>query len=216
MRPPVFMHTDDCDQYRGRVDVYLQDGDTIDLDGETIRVIHTPGHTRGGICYYSEKSKVAFTGDTIFNVDIGRTDFEDGSPAQMERSILDKIQYLGQRYLHLSWSWRRLHHEKSAAVQYGISGRGKGGGPMSIRLIALDLDGTTLNSAKHISARTRHALEAAAKQGVHIVVATGRPFAALPKDVFEIEAIRYMLTSNGAAITDLKTREISTKICLSS
>ena len=54
-------------------------------------VIHTPGHTRGGVCYFSEKSKVVFTGDTIFNVDIGRTDFEDGSPDQMERSILDKI-----------------------------------------------------------------------------------------------------------------------------
>ena len=88
---PVFMHTADCDQYHGRVDVYLEDGDTIDLDSETIRVIHTPGHTRGGVCYFSEKSKVAFTGDTIFNVDIGRTDFEDGSPDQMERSILDKI-----------------------------------------------------------------------------------------------------------------------------
>ncbi len=88
---PVFMHTADCDQYHSRVDVYLEDGDTIDLDGETIRVIHTPGHTRGGVCYFSEKSKVVFTGDTIFNVDIGRTDFEDGSPDQMERSILDKI-----------------------------------------------------------------------------------------------------------------------------
>ena len=86
---------------------------------------------------------------------------------------------------------------------------------MSIRLIALDLDGTTLNSAKHISERTRHALEAAAKQGMHIVVATGRPFAALPKDVFEIEAIRYMLTSNGAAITDLKSGEIFYENCLS-
>ena len=43
---------------------------------------------------------------------------------------------------------------------------------MSIKLIALDLDGTTLNSAKRISERTCVALETAAKQGVHIVVAT--------------------------------------------
>ena len=85
---------------------------------------------------------------------------------------------------------------------------------MSIKLIALDLDGTTLNSAKHISERTRKALEAAAEKGVHIVVATGRPFAALPKDVFDIHAIRYMLTSNGAAITDLEKNEIFYENCL--
>lgn len=85
----------------------------------------------------------------------------------------------------------------------------------NIRLIALDLDGTTLNSAKHISERTQRALEAAAEQGVHIVVATGRPFAALPEDVFGIEAIRYMLTSNGAAITDLKSGTIFYENCLS-
>lgn len=85
---------------------------------------------------------------------------------------------------------------------------------MSIKLIALDLDGTTLNSAKHISERTRKALEAAAEKGVHIVVATGRPFAALPKDVFDIHSIRYMLTSNGAAITDLEKKEIFYENCL--
>ena len=85
---------------------------------------------------------------------------------------------------------------------------------MSIKLIALDLDGTTLNSAKRISERTRKALEAAAEKGVHIVVATGRPFAALPKDVFDIHAIRYMLTSNGAAITDLEKNEIFYENCL--
>ncbi len=86
---------------------------------------------------------------------------------------------------------------------------------MSIKLIALDLDGTTLNSAKRISERTCVALETAAKQGVHIVVATGRPFAALPEDVFHIHAIRYMLTSNGAAITDLSSGEIFYENCLS-
>ena len=86
---------------------------------------------------------------------------------------------------------------------------------MSIKLIALDLDGTTLNSAKRISERTCVALETAATQGVHIVVATGRPFAALPEDVFHIHAIRYMLTSNGAAITDLSSGEIFYENCLS-
>ena len=82
---------------------------------------------------------------------------------------------------------------------------------MSIKLIALDLDGTTLNSAKRISERTCVALETAAKQGVHIVVATGRPFAALPEDVFHIHAIRYMLTSNGAASPTFRVEKFSMK-----
>ncbi|MEG0662158.1 MAG: MBL fold metallo-hydrolase, partial [Anaerovoracaceae bacterium] len=58
---------------------------------ETILVVHTPGHTRGGVCYYSEKSKLAFTGDTIFNVDLGRTDLEDGNQRALEASIGEKI-----------------------------------------------------------------------------------------------------------------------------
>lgn len=88
---PVYLHQDDCDQYKKPVDVMLQDGDRLWLGDEEIKVIHTPGHTRGGVCYYSEKSKLAFTGDTIFNVDLGRTDLEDGSPEEMENSIRNII-----------------------------------------------------------------------------------------------------------------------------
>jgi len=80
---PIHMHTNDIDMYKAEVDVALKDGDIIMLDGEEIKVMHTPGHTEGGICLYSEKSKLAFTGDTIFNVDIGRTDLADGDPDKM-------------------------------------------------------------------------------------------------------------------------------------
>ena len=59
-----------------------------------------------------------------------------------------------------------------------------GGKIMSdIRMIALDLDGTTLTRG-HISPRTRRALEAAIEKGVHVVIATGRVFSALPDDIF--------------------------------
>ena len=57
---------------------------------------------------------------------------------------------------------------------------------MSIKLIALDLDGTTLNNDRVISSANRQALEAAADKGVNVVIATGRAFCALPKDVFEV------------------------------
>lgn len=86
---------------------------------------------------------------------------------------------------------------------------------MTIKLIALDLDGTTLNNDKVISERNRRALQRAADMGVNIVVATGRPFDALPKDVFEIDAIRYVLTSNGASITDLHENRTFYENCLS-
>lgn len=88
---PVLMHRNDCDMYKGMVDVMLEDGDTLLLDGEELKVIFTPGHTRGSICIYSEKSKLSFTGDTIFNVDLGRTDLKDGDPWQMEASCRDII-----------------------------------------------------------------------------------------------------------------------------
>ncbi len=86
---------------------------------------------------------------------------------------------------------------------------------MSIKLIALDLDGTTINNDRVISERNRRAMAAAAERGINIVVATGRPLGALPEDVFEIEAIRYALTSNGASITDIRKNETFYENCLS-
>ncbi len=88
---PVYMHRDDCDIYGKPVDVYMEDGDTFDLEGEELRVVSTPGHTRGSVCFVSDKSKVIFTGDTIFNVDLGRTDLEDGSEADMRKTIIDIV-----------------------------------------------------------------------------------------------------------------------------
>lgn len=87
---PVFIHREDSDMYK-KPATPIEDQDTFDLDGETITVLHTPGHTRGSVCYYSEKSKLAFTGDTIFNVDLGRTDLVDGDETQMEQSIKNVI-----------------------------------------------------------------------------------------------------------------------------
>lgn len=86
---------------------------------------------------------------------------------------------------------------------------------MAIKLIALDLDGTTINNDGVISEGNRRALQKAADKGVNIVIATGRPFCALPEDVFEIDAIRYVLTSNGASITDIRENKTFYENCLS-
>ena len=69
---------------------------------------------------------------------------------------------------------------------------------MTIKLIALDLDGTTLNKSGRLSARTKAALEEAIRGGVHVVIATGRTFSAVPEEVKAIEGIEYILSSNGA------------------
>lgn len=86
---------------------------------------------------------------------------------------------------------------------------------MAIKLIALDLDGTTLNDDKHISKANKDALEAAVAKGVNVVIATGRAYSALPEDVFKVKGIQYVLTSNGAAITDLRQGKTIYENCIS-
>lgn len=71
---------------------------------------------------------------------------------------------------------------------------------MSIKCIALDLDRTTLTTEGYLSEGNRNALEYAIKKGVHIVVASGRAFDTLPKDVLSVPGIEYAITSNGAAV----------------
>lgn len=77
-----------------------------------------------------------------------------------------------------------------------------------IKLIAMDCDGTLLNSEKHLTEYTRKVLEKAIKQGVVVLAATGRPDSGLPKEVLKIEGIKYAITSNGGRILDLKNNEI--------
>ena len=74
-----------------------------------------------------------------------------------------------------------------------------------IRMVALDLDGTTLNSQKEISPRTLAAFKKAMGKGVHIVVSTGRTFRSLPEQLYDIEGLEYIVTSNGAHVTELAT-----------
>ena len=78
---------------------------------------------------------------------------------------------------------------------------------MSIKMVALDLDGTALNSKREITMGTLEAFRKAAEKGVHIVVSTGRPFTSLPENVTEIPWIEYAITSNGAHINYIKTGE---------
>jgi len=73
----------------------FEGGEALDLDGETIDVLNSPGHTAGGLCFYSDKSRVAFTGDTIFNVDLGYTHFAGGSATRMKESLKNVVNKWG-------------------------------------------------------------------------------------------------------------------------
>lgn len=70
-------------------DKLLKDGDVIDVGELKLKIIHTPGHTPGGISI--EVEDVLITGDTLFANSIGRTDFEGGSFEQIIRSIKNKL-----------------------------------------------------------------------------------------------------------------------------
>lgn len=75
-------------------DVWHHDGETLHLAGMDIEVFHTPGHTKGGSCYYIAENDMLFSGDTLFAESVGRTDFPTGSMAEIVRSIRDKIMVL--------------------------------------------------------------------------------------------------------------------------
>lgn len=76
-----------------------------------------------------------------------------------------------------------------------------------IKMVGLDMDGTTFNDDKVISEKNKKAIEDAIRQGVVVLPATGRPLIGLPKAITDIPGVTYAVTSNGAAIYDLRTNE---------
>lgn len=76
-------------------DVVVADGDEITLGDTVIKVMSTPGHTLGSVCYIAENC--IFSGDTLFYCSCGRTDFPSGSPEQM-MSSLQKLKALDGDY----------------------------------------------------------------------------------------------------------------------
>jgi len=77
-----------------------------------------------------------------------------------------------------------------------------------MKLFAIDMDGTCLNSRARISAKTMDALRQAAAAGIEIVPATGRTLSCLPHQLKKENFIRYVISSNGAVITDIKLQKV--------
>ena len=70
---------------------YLSDSDVITFGSHTLHLLHTPGHTPGGVCYYCKAENICFSGDTLFRMSIGRTDFERGSYEEIVNSLLNVL-----------------------------------------------------------------------------------------------------------------------------
>lgn len=81
---PVIIHSLDGDRYP-QADRFLKDETTLKMGEITFEVIHTPGHTQGGICLYAQGN--LFTGDTLFVGDSGRTDMQGGDRPTLGASI---------------------------------------------------------------------------------------------------------------------------------
>jgi glyoxylase-like metal-dependent hydrolase (beta-lactamase superfamily II) len=77
-------------------DELLSGGETLQIAGFSVRVLHTPGHSSGSVCYLAENK--LFSGDTLFHMSVGRTDFPDGDAKALSRSIREKLFKLAGDY----------------------------------------------------------------------------------------------------------------------
>jgi len=99
---PVYVHREDAENVEDpgsdrlplffpikgvKPDGFLSDGQHIAVGELSIEVIHTPGHTPGGVCFYIEKEHVLFSGDTLFRGSIGNLSFPTARPALMSKSL---------------------------------------------------------------------------------------------------------------------------------
>ncbi len=109
--PTVFLHRDEVEKigsYKNMgfsmnanpekfvPDVLLKGGETLDISGLKVKVIHTPGHSKGGVCYVVGNK--IFVGDTLFFTSYGRTDFYDGNAKDLKNSIVNKLFNLKGNY----------------------------------------------------------------------------------------------------------------------
>ena len=92
----IIAHKDDVDLLNGNVsrlgakdkiypDIFVSDGDVFYIGDTEFKILHTPGHSKGGVCYIT--SGAIFSGDTLFQLNIGRCDLYDGDYQAMLESL---------------------------------------------------------------------------------------------------------------------------------
>jgi glyoxylase-like metal-dependent hydrolase (beta-lactamase superfamily II) len=92
-KAPLWIHPYDAPALDFRPDGHLSDGQDIPLGTFKVSVMHTPGHSPGGVCFHAPGA--VFTGDTLFAGSVGRTDFPGGDHNQLVQGVMKKIFPLG-------------------------------------------------------------------------------------------------------------------------
>ena len=107
----VYIHSNDAPKVSGNgnlahmfnlpfanfsADKIINDGDILNIAGFEIKVLHTPGHSSGSVCYICGQN--IFSGDTLFNMSVGRSDFPDGNANTLNNSIKEKLFKLSGDY----------------------------------------------------------------------------------------------------------------------
>lgn len=80
--------------YTVEPDVLLKDGDEVSVSDINVKMISTPGHTKGSCCYYIEEAGYLIAGDTLFAGSCGRSDLPTGSGGTLDRSLKEKVMKL--------------------------------------------------------------------------------------------------------------------------
>jgi glyoxylase-like metal-dependent hydrolase (beta-lactamase superfamily II) len=110
-------------------DALLADGDVVEVEGLRLRVLHTPGHTQGSVCYYTEG--MLFSGDTLFRDSIGRTDLPGGDFDEEMRSILDRLLSLPDETIvlpgHMLETSIGAERQRNPFIRRALQLRGRGG-----------------------------------------------------------------------------------------
>jgi glyoxylase-like metal-dependent hydrolase (beta-lactamase superfamily II) len=108
-------------------DAHLDTLTKLDVDGLSLEVIHTPGHTQGSTCFYT--NELLFSGDTLFQASIGRTDLPGGDHAQEMASIVDKLLPLPDETIvlpgHMDQTTIGHEREKNPFVRMELQARGR-------------------------------------------------------------------------------------------
>jgi hydroxyacylglutathione hydrolase len=111
-------------------DAFLDDGDEIDIDGLKLTVLHTPGHTRGSVCFYADG--IVFAGDTLFQGSIGRTDLPGGDYDEEMASIVERLLVLPDETIvlpgHMDQTTIGHERQRNPYVRMELAKRAEAGG----------------------------------------------------------------------------------------